>query len=149
MLIAFYQQKVSKNETVEEIVLSGNGIHAFFIRNTFICNVRLKLAKNQASAKQHPQAVNFCYLKIIHIFHPCYHPKIIRYILKSKQKNKCVGIHEIIRLIIMKMKVKMKNKSHRYDINTPRYRHGHKYNKYRKCLIMAMLICINQHLSNI
>ena len=41
---------------VEEIVVSGNGIHAFFIRNTFISNVRLRLAKNQANAKQHPQA---------------------------------------------------------------------------------------------
>ena len=93
--------------------------------------------------------LNFCYLKIIHIFHPCYHPKIIIYILKSKQKNNCASINEIIRLIIMKMKVKIKNKSHRYDIDRPRYRHGHKYSKYRKCLIMAMLICIKQHLSNI
>ena len=28
----------------------------FFISNTFIRNARLKLAKNQASAKQHPDA---------------------------------------------------------------------------------------------
>ena len=31
-------------------------IHAFFISNTFINNARLKLAKNQANAKQHPEA---------------------------------------------------------------------------------------------
>ena len=31
-------------------------IHAFFIRNTFIGNARLKLAKNEAKAKQHSQA---------------------------------------------------------------------------------------------
>ena len=55
--------------------------------------------------------LNFCYLKIIHILHP----KIIGNILKNKQ-NKCVCIHEIIRQIIMKMKMKMKNTSHRYDI---------------------------------
>ena len=30
----------------------------------------------------------------------------------------------------MKMTVKMKDRSHRYDINRPRPRHGHKYNKY-------------------
>ena len=30
-------------------------IHAFFISNTFISNVRLKLAKNQVIAKQHPE----------------------------------------------------------------------------------------------
>ena len=29
-------------------------------------------------------------------------------ILKNKQRNKCVCIHEIIRLIMMKMKMKMK-----------------------------------------
>ena len=32
------------------------------------------------------------------------------------------------------MKMKMKNRSHRYDINRPRARHGRKYTKYRKCL---------------
>ena len=47
------------------------------------------------------------------------------------------------------MEMKMENKSHRYDINRPRFRHGHKYSKYRKCLIMTMLICVKQHLSNI
>ena len=73
--------------------------------------------------------LNFCYLKIIHILHPRYHPKIIGDVLKNKQKKKCVCIHEIIRLIIMKMKIKVKNRSHSYDINRPRSRHGHKYSK--------------------
>ena len=31
-------------------------IHAFFISNNFISNARLELAKNQANAKQHPEA---------------------------------------------------------------------------------------------
>ena len=30
----------------------------------------------------------------------------------------------------MKIKIKMKNKSHRYDINRPKSRHEHKYGKY-------------------
>ena len=38
--------------------------------------------------------------------------------------------------------------SHRYDINRPRSRHGHKYSKYKKCLSMIMLLCIRQRLSN-
>ena len=38
----------------------------------------------------------------------------------------------------MKMKMKMKNISHRYDINRPRSRHGHKYSKYKKCLSIMM-----------
>ena len=43
----------------------------------------------------------------------------------------------------------MKNRSHRYDMNKPRSRHGHKYSKNKKCLTVMMLICIKQHLSNI
>ena len=31
-------------------------LYEFFISSTFISNVRLKLAKNQANAKQHPEA---------------------------------------------------------------------------------------------
>ena len=52
--------------------------------------------------------LSFCYLKIIHILHPCHHPKIMGRILKTiKKKNKRVCIHDIMRLIIMKMKMKM------------------------------------------
>ena len=43
-------------------------------------------------------SLNFCDLKIIHILHPRCHPKRIKHILKNKQKNKYVHIHEIIRL---------------------------------------------------
>ena len=49
----------------------------------------------------------------------------------------------------MKMRLKMKNRSSRYDINRPRCRHGHKYTKYKMCLDIMMVICIKQHLSNI
>ena len=76
----------------------------FFISNNFISNTRLKLAKNQPNSKQHPEA-ELCCLKIMHILHA----KIRKH--KKKQKNKCVWIHEIIRLIIMKIK-KKKNRSH-------------------------------------
>ena len=69
------------------------------------------------------QRLNFCYLKIIHILHARCHPKIIGHILKNKQNNKCVCIHEILQLIVMM--IKMKNRSHRYDINRPTSKHGH------------------------
>ena len=49
----------------------------------------------------------------------------------------------------MKMRLKMKNRSSRYDINRPRQRHGHKYTKYKICLDIMMVIGIKQHLSNI
>ena len=43
---------------------------------------------------------------------------------------------------------KNEKQSHRYDINRPKSRHGHRYSKQKKCLSMIMLICIKQHLSN-
>ena len=49
----------------------------------------------------------------------------------------------------MKMKMKIKNRSHRDDTNRPRFRHGQKYSEYKNGLTMMMLICIKQHLSNI
>ena len=78
-----------------------------------------------------------------------YHTKIIGNALKNRQMNKCVCFHEIIRLIIMEMKMKKENRSSRYDINRTRSRHGHKYSKYKKCRSMIMLICVKQHLNNI
>ena len=30
-------------------------VHGFLVGNTFISNIRLKLAKNQSNAKQHPK----------------------------------------------------------------------------------------------
>ena len=85
--------------------------------------------------------LNFCYLKIVHILHQRYHPKVLGDILKNRQKSKCVCIHHIIQLIIMKMK----NKSNRYDINRPKPR----YSTYKKSLKMLLLLCIKQHISNI
>ena len=49
----------------------------------------------------------------------------------------------------MKMGLKMKNRSQRYDINRLRPRYGHRYTKYKMCLSIVMTICIKQHLSNI
>ena len=63
----------------------------------------------------------------------------------SKRTRLC--IHEIMLLIIPKMKTKMRNSSHRQDINSSRSRHWHKYRKHEKCLSMIKLTCIKQHLS--
>ena len=94
----------------------------FFISNTFVSNTRLATPGwNWPKIKQmlsNTLRLNFCYLKI-QVIHSHYHPKKLGHILKNKQKNKCVCIHEIVRLIIMKMKVKMKSRSHRYDMNKP------------------------------
>ena len=49
----------------------------------------------------------------------------------------------------MKITLKMKNRSQRYDIKRPRPRYGRRYNKYKMCPNVIMAICIKQHLSNI
>ena len=70
----------------------------------------LKLAKKiKQNAKQHHQA------KLL-LFENCSHSSFTlssknnRNILRKKPKSKCVCIHEIIQLTIMKMKMKMKNR---------------------------------------
>ena len=96
-------------------------LHVFFISNTFISNwYWLKIKQNQSNTLW----LNFFFLKIIHILHTRYRSKMMGHILKSKQKNKCVCIHEALRLIIMKMKMKMKKRSLRYGKNKRRSRHG-------------------------
>ena len=67
--------------------------------------------------------LNFCYLKIIHILHPGYHPKIGDIPKNNKRKSMS---NEIIQLIITKMKIGIKNKSRRYDTNRNRSRPGYK-----------------------
>ena len=47
------------------------------------------------------------------------------------------------------MRLKMKNRSYRYDLNRPRPRHRDKYTKYKMPLCIMMFIRIKQHLSNI
>ena len=42
----------------------------------------------------------------------------MRHIPKNKQRNKSACIQMTIRLILMKLKMEMKNRSHRYDLNT-------------------------------
>ena len=41
-----------------------------------------------------------------------------------------------MQLIIMKMEMKMKNRSYRYDIDKPNSRHGQKHSKYKKFLTL-------------
>ena len=48
-----------------------------------------------------------------------------------------------------KMRLKMKHRSQRYDINRPRPRHGHKFTTYKMCLSIMLVICIKEHISNI
>ena len=49
----------------------------------------------------------------------------------------------------MEMRLKMKNRSNRYDINRPKPRDGHKYTKHKMTFSIMMVICIKRHLNNI
>ena len=49
----------------------------------------------------------------------------------------------------MKMRLKIKNRSQRYNINRTRSRNGHNYAKYKMCLSIMMIVHMKQHLSNI
>ena len=74
-----------------------------FYKQPLISNTRLKLAKNQENSKQHHDAElllleNYSLSLYIYMGH----------IFKNKQNNKCICIHEIIRLFIRTMKMKMK-----------------------------------------
>ena len=53
---------------------------------------------------------------------------------KKWSKNKYVYLNEVIWLMKLEMRLEMKNRSRRYDINRPRSRHRHKYPKYKRCL---------------
>ena len=68
---------------------------------------------------------------------------------KTCTKNTYICLNEVIWLMAMKMRLKMKNRSHRYDINRPRFRDEHKYTKCKMYLSIMMFICIKQHLSKI
>ena len=55
---------------------------AFFISNISASNARLKLARNQANAKQHPEAELLALENYSH-YSSRYYPKIIGHILKN------------------------------------------------------------------
>ena len=68
----------------------------------FLISNRLKLVKNQTYAKQYPQAEYLLFENYSNSSFKLSSKKNRTYFLK-KLKNKCVCIHEIIRLIKMKI----------------------------------------------
>ena len=84
----------------------------FFISNTFISNARLNLANNQENAMQHPEAELLTFENYSRS--SCTLPTKNNSTYSKKEAVEQVSLfHEIIRLIIMKMELKMKNISHR------------------------------------
>ena len=67
----------------------GDKIDAFFISNIFMSNARLKLAKNQAKAKQHPKA-ELLLFENYSLSSSTLSSKSNRRYSKKMPKNKCV-----------------------------------------------------------
>ena len=101
-------------------------IQAFFYKQLFHKQRQAEIGKK---IKQHPEAKFSLFDDYLHSLYTLSARKIIRGILRKMQKSKGLLIYEITRLIIMKIKMKMKNRSHRCGKNRPRCRHGHKYSK--------------------
>ena len=121
---------------------------SYFISNTFIRNTRLKLAKNRTKARQHPEAELLLFENYSLSLSILASKVNVRY-SKKFVKNKCVCLNKIMWLIIMKMRLKMKNGSHRYDVNRTRPRNRHKYSKHKMFFSMIMVMCNRQRLSSI
>ena len=88
------------------------------------------MAKNQAKSKQRPEA-KLLLFENYSLSLSRHHPKLIEGILKKCTKKKYVYLNEVISSMTMKRRLKMKNRSHRYGINRPAVKHGHRYTKYK------------------
>ena len=104
--------------------------------------------KNWARAKQHAEA-ELLLLENYVVSSSTLSSKDNRRYSKKCAKNKYVYLNENIWLMAKKKRLKMKNRSSRYDKNRPRCRHGHKYTKYKICLNIMMVISVRQHVSYI
>ena len=109
--------------------------------------MRLKLAKNQAEARQHPET------ELLLFENYSLSSFMLLSTIKNVQKQVCVYrficMYLFIWLFMRKMRPNIKNRSHRYSIYRTRPRYVHKYTQFEMCLSMMILICIKQHLSKI
>ena len=126
-----------KNEKLNKLLI---WVHAFFLQY-FYKHCRTDIDKNSSKCLAAIWGWTFAVWKWF-ILHSHYYPKIIGHILKITKWTVCLFSWGY-------MELKMKNRSHIYNINRSKSRHKHNYSKYKKCLRMTMLICIKQHLSNI
>ena len=73
---AYFHKKCANLVTEFDFSQVKNDTCFFLKSNTLISNAKLKLAKIQAKAKQHPEVLTL----------PCYHPKIREQILYAKEQ---------------------------------------------------------------
>ena len=73
------------------------------------------MAKNKAKAKQQPQ-IELMLFENYPLSSSMLSSKTNFRYSKKCAKNKCISFNEVVLLIIMKLRVKMKNTSHRYEL---------------------------------
>ena len=125
------------HDIVSEIALRKSLSHILFITFSFIsvftlfyqehsCKQQAEIGKKKnANAKKHPESQLLLFENYsLSLF--TLSPKNNRRYSKKCKKNTYLFSKEIIWLITMKMRLKIKNRSHRYDINRPGLRHGNK-----------------------
>ena len=118
-----------------------------FYKQHFTSSTWLKLAKNQVKPKQHHKSELLLFENFSLSSSTLPSKNNWRY-SKKFTKNKCVCFNEVISLMTTKMRLKKKSRSHKYDINRPRPRYRHEYTKYKMCLNIIMVICINLFVPN-
>ena len=88
-------------------------VHAFFyISNTFISNARFKLAKNEAKAKQHPEA-ELSLSENVALSLSTFSSKNNSRYSKKCNKSKCVCFNEVIWLMTIKMRLRKWKADHK------------------------------------
>ena len=83
-VISYWNRYIKKYKSCQRS--ASLNIHAFFISNTFRSNARLKLAKKQVKAKQHPEAKLLLFENYLLSSFTLYHPELIADIPKNVQK---------------------------------------------------------------
>ena len=83
-------------------------LHALFYKQHFYKQRRVETGKKIKQKLSNTLRLNLSYLKIIRFLYPLYHPKIIGDIQKKCTKNKCACFNDVLWLMAMKMRLKMK-----------------------------------------
>ena len=131
-LLNYYKviARTTEAKTKSKIISSSQRCQpatGFFYKQHFYEQCQVENGKKSSKIKLGSTLrLNFCFLKIIRFLHPRYHPKIGD-ILKNIQKTNASVLMRLF--MTTKTRLKMKNRSHIYNINGPR--HGHRYTKFK------------------
>ena len=108
----------------------------------------MQIGKNEAKTKQHPEA-ELLLFRNYSLYSSMWSSRNNRRYFKNCTKANSICFNEVIWLMAMNTRLKVKRRSRRYDINRPRPRHRRKYTKYKMRLSVMMVLCIKQHPNNI